>query len=104
MPSTTILRLPDVKTRTGLSRSTIYQHMSEGQFPKPISIGLRAVGWLESEIEEWVARRIETRRQPAIAVATLGLRVADRHAGPLRRIGETVPPQTGTSSKRTARS
>ena len=42
-----ILRLPVVKARTGLSRSTIYQRVAEGDFPKPINLGARAVGWLE---------------------------------------------------------
>jgi hypothetical protein len=42
----TILRLPAVKTRTGLSRSTIYLRVSQGTFPKPVSLGGRAVGWL----------------------------------------------------------
>ncbi len=104
MPSTTILRLPDVRTRTGLSRSTIYQRIAEGHFPKPISIGLRAVGWLESEIEEWLKLRIEKSRQPTIAVATSGRCVADRHAGPLKRIAQTVPPQAGMGGKRTTQS
>jgi prophage regulatory protein len=92
------------KTRTGLSRSTIYQRMTEGHFPKPISIGLRAVGWLESEIEEWVTLRIEKSRQSTVAVATSGLRVADSRAGPMRRIAETVLPEAATGGKRSARS
>ena len=58
-----ILRLPSVRERTGLSRSSIYLRISEGRFPRPISLGERAVGWLESEITEWVNRRIEASRQ-----------------------------------------
>lgn len=58
-----ILRLPLVRERTGLSRSGIYLRISEGRFPKPISLGKRAVGWLESEIAEWLNRRIEASRQ-----------------------------------------
>lgn len=58
----TILRLDSVKDRTGLSRSTIYQRIQEGKFPKPISLGMRAVGWLESEIEAWLQQRIAMRR------------------------------------------
>lgn len=54
-----ILRLPIVKDRTGLSRSTIYLHISKGIFPAPISLGERAVGWLESDIDEWLAKKIE---------------------------------------------
>jgi prophage regulatory protein len=58
-----ILRLPAVKTRTGLSRSTIYLRVAEGKFPKPVSLGARAVGWLDAEIEEWLAGRIEQSRR-----------------------------------------
>ena len=59
---TKILRLPEVKNRTGLSRSTVYLRISEGRFPTPVSLGDRAVGWLESEIEQWVLDRIEASR------------------------------------------
>jgi prophage regulatory protein len=63
--SNTILRLPAVKTRTGLSRSTIYLRVAEGKFPKPISLGARAVGWVDAEVEEWLAGQIElSRRTP----------------------------------------
>ena len=57
-----ILRLPDVKARTGLSRSTIYAKVKEGSFPKYISLGIRSVGWLESEIEAWIKSRIDASR------------------------------------------
>ena len=60
-----ILRLPAVKTRTGLSRSTIYLRVSQGSFPKPVSLGGRAVGWLEAEIQDWLQRRIEASRKAA---------------------------------------
>ena len=59
----TILRLPAVKNRTGLSRSTIYLRVSQGTFPKPVSLGGRAVGWVEAEIQEWLQRQIETSRK-----------------------------------------
>ena len=57
----TILRRNQVEDRTGLSRSTIYLRIQEGTFPRPISLGARAVGWLENEIEAWLAARIEIR-------------------------------------------
>jgi len=57
-----ILRLPAVKACTGLSRSTIYLRISEGRFPKAISLGGRAVGWLESEIQQWLEEKIEKSR------------------------------------------
>ncbi len=59
----TILRLPEVKRSTGLSRSTIYLRIAEGRFPKPVSLGGRAVGWLEAEVQEWLTRRIEASRK-----------------------------------------
>ncbi|HYN62270.1 MAG TPA: AlpA family transcriptional regulator, partial [Rubrivivax sp.] len=40
-----ILRRPQVEQRTGLSRSTLYQYIKDGDFPKPVHLGLRAVGW-----------------------------------------------------------
>ena len=57
-----ILRLPKVKAITGLSRSTIYLRMSEGTFPKHISFGSRAVGWLKSEVNTWMEERINESR------------------------------------------
>ncbi|MCD8566707.1 MAG: AlpA family transcriptional regulator [Alphaproteobacteria bacterium] len=55
------LRLSDVKERTGLSRSTIYLSMSQGNFPANISLGPRCVGWLESEIDAWMQERVSQR-------------------------------------------
>ena len=59
-----ILRLPAVKARTGLSRSTIYLRVSEGNFPRPVQLGGRAVGWIDAEIDEWLAQQIENRSNP----------------------------------------
>ena len=53
-----ILRRPQVEQRTGLSRSTLYQYIKEGNFPKPIPLGPRAVGWLESDVCDWIAARV----------------------------------------------
>ena len=61
----TILRLPAVKTRTGLSRTTIYLRVSQGTFPRPVSLGGRAVGWVEEEIQSWLAERITASRKAA---------------------------------------
>ncbi len=58
----TILRLPEVKKTTGLSRSTIYARISRGTFPQRVNLGGRAVGWVEAEIQEWLQRRIEASR------------------------------------------
>lgn len=59
-----ILRLPAVKSRTGLARSTIYLRASQGTFPKQVLLGDRAVGWVESEIEAWLSNQIEQSRRP----------------------------------------
>lgn len=61
--SHSILRLPDVKTRTGLSRSSIYLRIANGEFPRPISLGGRAVGWIEADIDCWLAEKIEASRE-----------------------------------------
>jgi prophage regulatory protein len=52
-----ILRRPEVEARTGLSRSTIYAWMQRGDFPKPVALGARLVGWIESDIDAWLAAR-----------------------------------------------
>ncbi|ABQ54206.1 helix-turn-helix transcriptional regulator [Legionella pneumophila] len=58
-----ILKLPEVKERTAISRSRIYNLISEGLFPKPILLGgARAVGWIESEINEWIEQQIDASR------------------------------------------
>ena len=55
----TILRRKDVERRTGLSRSLIYSLMARGEFPRPIQLSARAVGWLTSDIECWLQDRLE---------------------------------------------
>ena len=52
----TVLRLPDVKSMTGLSRSAIYSRIADGAFPKQISLGGRAVAWLQSDVEAWLKK------------------------------------------------
>jgi prophage regulatory protein len=53
-----ILRRKQVQARTGLARSTIYLHIQNGTFPRSVPLGPRAVGWLESEINDWIAERV----------------------------------------------
>ena len=57
----TILRLPDVKRQTGHSRSTIYHHISEGIFPRPVSLGARSVGWPDYEVAALNAARVASK-------------------------------------------
>lgn len=56
-----VLRLPAVMQKTGLARATIYAHVAKGGFPPPLKLGARASGWLETEIETWLAARIAAR-------------------------------------------
>jgi prophage regulatory protein len=61
----TIRRLPAVKAQTGLSRSTIYDLIRANRFPRQIRVGPRAVGWLASEIDAYLAAQIERSRKEA---------------------------------------
>ena len=58
-----ILRLPEIKEQCGISRSAIYQGMKDGTFPQSIVLGTRMVGWSETEINEWIERKINERDQ-----------------------------------------
>ena len=62
--STRILRKPEVRERTGLSDPTIFRKESAGEFPRRVCLGARSVGWLESEIEDWIASRAADRTDP----------------------------------------
>ncbi|QDO82465.1 AlpA family phage regulatory protein [Shewanella psychropiezotolerans] len=55
------LRLKDVMDCTGLARSTVYKLIEEGSFPKSVSLGARAVAWVESKVQEWVLSKTEER-------------------------------------------
>jgi prophage regulatory protein len=57
-----ILRLPQVCARTGLCRSMVYQLEAAQRFPRRIKIGVRAVGWIEDEVQEWLTQRMEHSR------------------------------------------
>jgi prophage regulatory protein len=58
-----ILRLRDVQKQTSLSRSSIYLYMAKGQFPKQIKLGERMVGWIESDIQQWISDREQEARR-----------------------------------------
>ena len=58
-----IIRLPEVKNLTGLSRTTLYERMKVGSFPHTVNLGGRIVGWLESDIRKWIESRISDTRQ-----------------------------------------
>ncbi len=57
-----VLRLPDVCRITGLCRSSIYQLEAEQRFPRRIKVGARSVGWIDQEVQEWLAIRARARR------------------------------------------
>lgn len=56
-----LLRLPEVKAHTGLSRSELYRRIAQGAFPAPVKIGARASAWSSAEVERWKAERIAER-------------------------------------------
>jgi prophage regulatory protein len=63
-----ILRLPQVCEVTGLCRSMIYQLEADLRFPKRVKIGIRAVGWLDNEVNAWLVLRIAaSRSSPGIS-------------------------------------
>jgi len=64
--ATRILRRHEVEARYGLKRSTIYDAVRVGTFPAPVHLGPRAIGWVESEVETWIAARIAASR-PTVA-------------------------------------
>jgi prophage regulatory protein len=52
-----VLRLPAVTQKVGLSRSTIYLLMQRGEFPRPVQLSLRAVGWYQTDVDAWLQSR-----------------------------------------------
>jgi prophage regulatory protein len=53
-----LIRLPQVKASTGLSKSSIYARIAEGTFPKQIPLGPRLVVWVESDIQNWIEEQV----------------------------------------------
>ncbi|HDZ38468.1 MAG TPA: AlpA family transcriptional regulator [Marinobacter sp.] len=52
-----VLRLAEVQDKTGLARSTLYKYINAGTFPRPICLGGRSVGWIDSEVHEWLQEK-----------------------------------------------
>jgi len=79
-PQKRFIRLPEVLTRTGYGRTTIYRKMEDGSFPRSVKLGgppidpnvfdSRAVAWIEYEIEQWIESRIEERDSSLIDIPT----------------------------------
>ena len=60
--ATRLIRLPEVLERTGYGKAWIYRLIRESRFPAPVKIGVRAVAFVESEVDEWIQSVIETSR------------------------------------------
>lgn len=56
-----LIRLPQVKSMVGLGRSSIYDKIKRGEFPKQIKLG-RSSGWVEAEVQEWISEQIRASR------------------------------------------
>ena len=79
-PQKRFIRLPEVLTRTGYGRTTIYRKMEDGSFPRSVKLGgppidpnvfdSRAIAWIEDEVEQWIESRIEERDSSLIDIPT----------------------------------
>lgn len=58
-----ILKILAVCKKTGFAKPTIFLKVRKGEFPKPIKLGARATGWLESDIDDWISERVAASRQ-----------------------------------------
>lgn len=76
----TILRLPAVLAETGISRSTVYLQIAQGLWPKPVSLGARAVGWPASEVAALNAARIAGKSDEEIRTLVVKLETARKTA------------------------
>jgi|TARA_Y100000031_G_C8215961_1_gene383329 prophage regulatory protein len=56
-----IIKINAVKQQTNLSVPSIYRLAKQGDFPKPIKLGVKASGWLQSEIDDWIQSRLNAR-------------------------------------------
>jgi prophage regulatory protein len=65
-----LIRLPQVKSMVGLGRSSIYDKIKKGDFPKQIKLG-RSSGWVEAEVQTWISEQIRASRKPTNLLGTL---------------------------------
>lgn len=61
-PGYRLLRRPEVELKTGKSRAALYEAIRAGTFPAPVPIGRNSVAWLEAEVDQWIAARIDERQ------------------------------------------
>ncbi len=75
-----ILRLAEVLRSTGLSRATLYNRIAKGEFPRQVSLGGRAIGWVRGEVENWIAERSHLR--PGLSTSIFRRRIAEGICNP----------------------
>ena len=56
-----IIRMKEVMAKAGIARTNLWRQVKDGQFPAPVSLGARAVGWVESEVDAWIESKIAER-------------------------------------------
>ena len=61
MTENRFIRMPDLRSKVGLSKSQIYKLIQQGDFPKPIKLGDKIAVWTNSEVEEWMSAKVHTR-------------------------------------------
>ncbi|ELR7405179.1 AlpA family transcriptional regulator [Salmonella enterica] len=62
-PCTRLIRPSEVMNKTGFGKAWIYRLISQNRFPQPVKIGIRAIAFIESEIDEWIQLTIENSRK-----------------------------------------
>ena len=61
-----IMRRPEVEQITGLGRAAIYDQVKKGKFPAPIKLSVRSVGWLQGDVQDWIAERVRVSQKEVI--------------------------------------
>ena len=64
-PNMRVLKIKEVLLKTSLGKTAIYALIKTSDFPKPISLGIRSVGWIEEEIDAWILEKIGLRDRPS---------------------------------------
>src|SRR4051794_2631400 len=65
-PPEQLLRITKVQDRTGLSRASVWRLVRDASFPAPVRIGRRAVAWLDTEIDSWIANCVKARNTSSV--------------------------------------
>lgn len=83
-----LLRRPDVQQRTGLSRSSLYNLIKEGRFPRPVQISDRSVAWVSDEIDSWINTQIKNGQTSA-----MGERIKSNYLRDFKELDSRKPTQ-----------